>query len=82
MYMDGCNVNTNNYFFKKWKILTQIIIKKKKFSWFIFIRFINFINWAIWIYAVASEKIIDASFGYFIMPIISVLLDTFFLKKN
>ena len=44
--------------------------------------FLIFINWAVWIYAVASDKIIDASFGYFIMPIISVLLGYIFLKKN
>ena len=41
-----------------------------------------FINWAIWIYAVATERIIDASFGYFIMPIISVMLGYIFFKEN
>ena len=41
-----------------------------------------FINWSIWIYAVASERIIDASFGYFIMPIISVLLGYIFFKEE
>ena len=41
-----------------------------------------FINWSIWIYAVASERIIDASFGYFIMPIISVLLGYIFFKEK
>ena len=41
-----------------------------------------FINWAIWIYAVATERIIDASFGYFIMPILSVLLGYIFFNEN
>ena len=41
-----------------------------------------FINWAVWIYAVATDRIIDASFGYFIMPIISVLLGYIFFKEN
>ena len=41
-----------------------------------------FINWSIWIYAVATERIIDASFGYFIMPIISVLLGYIFFKEK
>ena len=57
-------------------------IKDKKINSIIYVRIINFINWSIWIYAVASERIIDASFGYFIMPIISVLLGYIFLKKN
>ena len=41
-----------------------------------------FINWAVWIYAVATDRIIDASFGYFIMPILSVMLGYFFFKEK
>ena len=41
-----------------------------------------FINWSVWIYAVAINKIIDASFGYFIMPIISILFGFIFFKEN
>ena len=44
--------------------------------------FLIFINWAVWIYAVATDRIIDASFGYFIMPIISVLLGYIFFKEK
>ena len=40
-----------------------------------------FTNWSTWIYAVVSNKIIDASFGYFIMPILSVFLGIIFLKE-
>ncbi len=41
-----------------------------------------FINWAVWIYAVANNQIIDASFGYFIMPILSVFLGYIFYKEK
>ena len=44
--------------------------------------FLIFINWSIWIYAVATERIIDASFGYFIMPIISVILGYYYFNEN
>ena len=47
-----------------------------------FSGFLIFINWAVWIYAVATNRIIDASFGYFIMPIISVLLGYVFFKEE
>ena len=68
-------------FFSKWHIFFKIIKKKKLF--FLFISgFLIFINWAVWIYAVATNRIIDASFGYFIMPIISVLLGYIFFKEN
>ena len=69
-------------FLSKWKILIfELKNIKKLFALFVS-GFLIFINWSIWIYAVASERIIDASFGYFIMPIISVLLGYIFLKKN
>ena len=41
-----------------------------------------FINWAVWIYAVTSNQVINASFGYFIMPIISIFLGYFFFKEK
>ena len=40
-----------------------------------------FTNWSTWIYAVVTNKIIDASFGYFIMPIISVFFGILFLGE-
>ena len=68
--------------FSKWNIFNNIIKDKKKLIALFISGFLIFINWAIWIYAVATEKIIDASFGYFIMPIISVLLGYIFFKEN
>ena len=69
-------------FFSKWKIfILETKNKKKLFALFIS-GFLIFINWSIWIYAVATERIIDASFGYFIMPIISVLLGNIFFKEE
>jgi chloramphenicol-sensitive protein RarD len=68
-------------FFSKWKIFFQIIVNKKNLIYLFISGLLIFINWAIWIYAVATERIIDASFGYFIMPIISVLLGNVFFKE-
>ena len=69
-------------FFSKWKIFFKIVYDKKKLIYLFFSGFLIFINWAVWIYAVATERIIDASFGYFIMPIISVLLGYIFFKEK
>jgi len=69
-------------FLSKWKILIiELKNIKKLFALFVS-GLLIFINWSIWIYAVASERIIDASFGYFIMPIISVLLGYIFFKEK
>ena len=69
-------------FISKWKIFFKIAIIKKNLIYLFVSGALIFINWAIWIYAVATERIIDASFGYFIMPIISVLLGKIFFKEK
>ena len=69
-------------FISKWKIFFKIEIIKKNLIYLFISGALIFINWAIWIYAVATERIIDASFGYFIMPIISVLLGKIFFKEQ
>ena len=69
-------------FLSKWKIFFKEIKDKKKLILLFLSGFLIFVNWSIWIYAVASERIIDASFGYFIMPIISVLLGYVFFREK
>ena len=69
-------------FLSKWKIFFKELNNKKKLIGLFISGSLIFINWSIWIYAVATERIIDASFGYFIMPIISVLLGYIFFKED
>ena len=66
----------------KWKIFFNLVINFKNLIYLFFSGSLIFINWAVWIYAVATNKIIDASFGYFIMPIISVMLGYIFFKEE
>ena len=68
-------------FFSKWKIFLITIRDYKILITLFFSGFLIFINWAVWIYAVTKNQIIDASFGYFIMPILSVLLGNIFFKE-
>ena len=69
-------------FFSKWHIFFNLIKDKKKLLTLSISGILIFSNWAVWIYAVATDQIIDASFGYFIMPIISVFLGYFFFKEK
>ena len=72
----------STFYFAKWNIFFEIIRNKKKIIWLFFSGLLIFINWATWIYAVATEKIIDASFGYFVMPILSVFLGYIFYREK
>jgi len=69
-------------FFNKWYLFKEIIINKKKLFVLFITSFLIFGNWTIWIYAVATNRIIDASFGYFIFPIISVFFGFLFFKEK
>ncbi len=61
----------------------KIVIKNKKTIITLFFSgILIFTNWAVWIYAVSTDRVIDASFGYFIMPIISIFLGFFFFKET
>ena len=67
--------------FSKWDIFLNTIKKKKEMFYLLITGILIFTNWSTWIYAVVTNKIIDASFGYFIMPILSVFFGIIFLKE-
>ena len=69
-------------FFKKWNLFKKILFNKKNFFVLILTSILIFGNWTVWIYAVSTNRIIDASFGYFIFPIISVFLGYIFLNEK
>ena len=70
------------FFFSKWDIFFKIINNKQNLIYLFVSGFLIFMNWGVWIYAIATNRIIDASFGYFIMPILSVLLGYIFFKEK
>ncbi len=70
------------FFFSKWSIFFKITKNKSNLFYLFISGFLIFINWGVWIYAIATNRIIDASFGYFIMPILSVMLGYLFFKEK
>ena len=72
----------STFLFSKWDIFFNTIKNKKNLIYLFFSGLLIFINWAVWIYAIATDRIIDASFGYFMMPILSVLLGYIFFKEK
>ena len=70
------------FLFSKWDVFFNTIKNRKYLIYLFFSGLLIFINWAVWIYAIATDRIIDASFGYFMMPILSVLLGYIFFKER
>ena len=69
-------------FLSKWNIFFLVVSDKKNLLGLFLSGLLIFMNWSVWIYAIATDRIIDASFGYFIMPILSVFLGYIFFKEK
>ena len=67
--------------FSKWEVFFNVIKKKREIFYLLLTGTLILCNWSTWIYAVVTNKLIDASFGYFIMPILSVFFGILFLKE-
>jgi len=60
----------------------QIFKSKKKLFILTITALLIASNWGGFIFAVGQERVQDASMGYFITPMISIILGYFFLKEN
>jgi chloramphenicol-sensitive protein RarD len=72
----------STFYFSKWDIFFKTINNFKTLITLLFSGLLIFINWGVWIYAISNNQIIDASFCYFIMPILSVFLGFIFFKEK
>ena len=70
------------FFLSKWNIFFKLFKNIKT----IFALFVSglliMINWFTWLYAISVDRLIDASFGYYIFPIFSVFFGIVFLKET
>ena len=67
--------------YSKWSAIRLILKNQKKTLLLLTTGILIFINWSTWIYAVVTNRLIDASFGYYIMPILSVFFGIIFLNE-
>ena len=70
------------FFYSRWNFFFEILKNKKKLFILFISGFLIFINWFTWIYAVVTNRLIDASFGYYIFPILSVLFGFIFFNEK
>jgi len=70
------------FFFSKWKIFFQVFKDIKNIILLFISGFLVMINWLTWLYAISIDKLVDASFGYYIFPIFSVFFGVVFLKES
>lgn len=55
---------------------------KKTFFTLMIASYLITANWFLYIYAVTNDRIVETSLGYYVNPLVSVLLGVFFLKEK
>lgn len=66
-------------FWREWKRVTR---NMRTFSLLLCIAFLISMNWMIFIWAVQNGYVIQSSLGYYMNPLINILLGVFFLKEK
>ncbi len=66
----------------RWRSLTRLVINKKQMGWLAVSSVLIAINWLIYIWAVSEQRVLEASLGYFITPVMSLLLARIVLKER
>ena len=70
------------FLFSKWKFFFKVLKNFKTLILLFISGFFVMINWLTWLYAISVDKLVDASFGYYIFPLFSVFFGVVFLKEN
>jgi chloramphenicol-sensitive protein RarD len=67
---------------KQWKNVITLITSKKKVVILLATSLLIGINWLIFIWSVNSDHLLDASLGYYINPLLNVMLGMIFLGER
>ena len=70
------------FYKKETKSLFNILKDKKKIYYLFLSTFFVSLNWLIFIWAIANEKILETSLGYYINPLINVVFGFFFFNER
>ena len=70
------------FLYSKWKTFFEVLKDTKKTILLSVSGFLVMINWLTWLYAISINKLVDASFGYYIFPLFSVFFGIVFLKEK
>ncbi|RXJ87670.1 EamA family transporter RarD [Arcobacter sp. CECT 8985] len=67
---------------KQFNTIKPILKSLSKMKYLIIASLLISLNWFTFIYAISVDKIVEASLGYFITPLVSVALGFFIFKEN
>jgi chloramphenicol-sensitive protein RarD len=64
------------------RLLMKALQDKKTLLWLGASSLLIAVNWLVYIWAVGNQRVLEASLGYFIMPVVSLLMGRLILKES
>lgn len=65
----------------RWRAVAEIVGQRRRLATLVLTAFLISSNWVIFIWAVGSGHVLESSLGYFINPLVNVLLGVLFLGE-
>lgn len=67
---------------KNWRQILAALKMRKTLLWLLVSTSMIYVNWAVYVLAVAANHTVDAALGYFINPLLTILLAVIFLRER
>ena len=67
---------------RSWRTFVSVFSNRKARPWLILSSIMIMINWTVYVYAVAIGHVVESSLGYFINPLVTIVLAVFFLRER
>lgn len=69
-------------FTRQWPEVRTAFRSRRLIAWLMLSTLLVATNWVVFIYAIATHRLVEASLGYFINPLVTVLLGMLFLHER
>jgi chloramphenicol-sensitive protein RarD len=67
---------------RSWQTFVAVFTNRKARPWLIVSSVVIMINWTVYVYAVAIGHVVESSLGYFINPLVTIVLAVFFVRER
>lgn len=67
---------------RQWKEVRKVLADRRQLTYLVFASFMITINWGFFIWAIQNGHVLDSSLGYYINPLIAVLLGVLIFKEK
>jgi chloramphenicol-sensitive protein RarD len=67
---------------RRWDWVRTVVREPRVLRWFVASATVVTVNWGVYIWAVNADRVVDSSLGYFINPLVNVLIGAAFLHER